>query len=243
MSQVHELLGALKTALKQRGITYAEVAAQLGLSESSVKRLFATGGFKLDRLQQICDLAEVDIAELARIVEARRRDVAELTEEQEQLLVANVKLLLVAFLLLNDWTFEQIVGQYAITETEGIRLLAQLDRLKIIELQPGNKVRMRVSRSFHWRAHGPIQRFFEEQVQTEFFKSRFNAKGELRIVINGMLSDRCNRLLQRSMERLAAEFESLVQEDRKLDLKERRGTTLIAAIRPWGLGIFEQLRR
>jgi transcriptional regulator with XRE-family HTH domain len=41
MSQASQLIAALKRVLKARGLTYADVAAHLGLSEASVKRQFS----------------------------------------------------------------------------------------------------------------------------------------------------------------------------------------------------------
>ena len=174
---------------------------------------------------------------------ARRRDIDQLSEEQERVLVADTRLLLVAFLLLNHWTFEQIIAAYTIDELDGIRLLAKLDRLQIIDLLPGNKVRIRLSRDFEWRNNGPIQRFFEEQVQTEFFHSQFDGPGELRLVLNGMLSTHSLTIVQQRLQRLALEFANLVTEDRKLDIADRSGTTAILAIRPWSVGVFERYRR
>ena len=78
----------------------------------------------------------LELDELVSIVEARRRDVEELDEEQEEVLVGDRKLLLVAFLLLNHWTVDQIVSAYDIDDLEMVRLLARLDRLKIIDLLP-----------------------------------------------------------------------------------------------------------
>ena len=40
MGQVTPLLNTLKRELKAQGLTYTEVAEQLNLSESSIKRLF-----------------------------------------------------------------------------------------------------------------------------------------------------------------------------------------------------------
>jgi transcriptional regulator with XRE-family HTH domain len=243
MAQTEDIVGALKTALKRKGVTYAQVAKALQLSESTVKRLFATGNLSLKRLQQICALVDLELGDLVDIADELRRNVVELTEEQELTLVADPKLLLAAFLLLNHYTFKQITDDYRISELEGIRLLAKLDRLKIIDLLPDNKVRMRLARNFNWRKNGPIQRFFEEQVQSEFFQSRFDGPGELRFVLNGMVSDQSIKIFHQRLQRLAAEFEGLVKEDRKLELVDRHGTTVIVGIRPWGLGLFEQLRR
>ena len=243
MAQSEDLVDALKRELRRRGVTYAGVAGDLGLSESSVKRMFASRQFSLQRLEKICDLVDLEFGDLAMLADERRRDIEQLTEEQEQVLVNDLKLLLTAFLLLNHWTVEKITGFYDIDDLEAIRLLARLDRLKIIDLLPGNRVRMRLSRTFSWRPNGPIQRLFETQVQSEFFHSRFNRPGELRLVLNGMLSEQSISLLHQRMQRVAAEFEHCVSEDRKTVTDERMGTTLIMAIRPWALSMFEVYRR
>lgn len=78
---------------------------------------------------------------------------------------------------------------------------------------------------------------------TDFFESSFAAFGELRLVVNGILSDGSNRVLEQRMKRLVDEFESLMEEDRKLELRLRRGTTMVLAIRPWQLNVFAQFRR
>ncbi|MDH3638742.1 MAG: helix-turn-helix transcriptional regulator [Gammaproteobacteria bacterium] len=243
MPETLTLIAALKSALKQRGYTYADIAGELRLSESSIKRLFASGNLSLNRVQTICDWAGIDWSDLFELLDRSRRNVQQLDAEQEATLVRDTKLLMVAFLLLNHWTFEQIVSEYQITDLEGVRLLAKLDRLKIIDLLPGNKVRMRLARDFAWRQNGPIQRFFERQVQSQFFKSRFDGPGELRIILNGMLSAQSVELLQRRLNRFAAEFENMVREDRKLDLDLRRGVSCIVALRPWAPDVFERWRR
>lgn len=243
MARTEDVVAALKRELRRRGVTYAAVAAELELSESSVKRMFADCHFSLQRLQKVCDLVDLELGDLAILADERRRDIEQLTEEQEQTLVGDPKLLLVAFLLLNHWDVERIIESYRIEELEAVRLLAKLDRLKIIDLLPGNRVRMRLSRTFSWRPNGPIQRLFEDQVQTEFFESRFDGPGDLRLVLNGMISDQSITLMHQRMQRLASDFETCVSEDRKTMTTERMGTTLIMAIRPWALAMFEAYRR
>ena len=56
----------LRMHLKARGMTYADVARALKISEATVKRIFATKSCTLERLDSICDLVQVDLAELAR---------------------------------------------------------------------------------------------------------------------------------------------------------------------------------
>lgn len=243
MSQPVELIETLKAELRRQGIAYADVAKRLGVSESTIKRLFARGTFTLQRLAEICEVAGLEIGDLAELAGERRRDVEQLDEAQERALVEDPKLLLMAFLLLNDWRVADIVNTYAIETLESVRLLARLDRLKIIDLLPGNRARMRLSRRFTWRAGGPIQRFFERRVQSEFFSSRFDGPGELRLVLNGMLSEQSIQVLQQRFARLAEEFEARAREDRNVAVSQRQGTSAVLAMRPWNLSIFDELRR
>jgi len=54
MSTSQDLVIALKAELKQAGITYADLAQQLGLAHSSVKRILASGDMPLSRVDEIC---------------------------------------------------------------------------------------------------------------------------------------------------------------------------------------------
>lgn len=47
MAQAQALIDALKNVLKARGMTYAKIGKGLGLSEASVKRVFAERSFSL----------------------------------------------------------------------------------------------------------------------------------------------------------------------------------------------------
>lgn len=243
MSEIDDWITALKRTLRARGITYTDVALKLNISESSVKRLFASRQISLPRLQAIADLADISLHELVASAEAHQRDVAMLTDAQEQDIVSDPKLLLVTFLLLNLWKVDDILAAYQLDALECTRLLARLDRLKIIDLLPGNRVRMRLARNFAWRPNGPIQRFFEQHVQSEFFSSQFNAPHELRVVLNGMLSDQSLALLDQRFRRLAADFDQLIKDDARLPTDQRHGMTTVLAMRPWGLSMFEQFRR
>ncbi len=62
-------------------------------------------------------------------------------------------------------------------------------------------------------------------------------------MVNGGISTKCNQLLQQRLRKVAEEFDSLVEQDRRLDRTLREGTTLVMALRPWELGVFTELRR
>lgn len=224
-------------------MTYARIAKGLGLSESSVKRTFSKGTMSLERLEQVCVQMDLEIADLLELTRAAEGRAAELTEQVEQTLVGDVKLLLVAVLAINHWTVQGMLETYRFSEPELVGLLTRLDRLGIIDLLQGNRIKVRLARSFAWRKGGPIQGFFEERVQEQFFDSAFLGRGELRVMVQGSLSAKSNELLQQRIRKLAEEFDALVDEDRSLDRTLRDGTTLVMAMRPWEFAQFSALRR
>jgi len=238
MAQTRELIDTLKKALKAHGKTYADVAVALGLTEASVKRLFSQQSFSLARLDQVCRLLDIEISDLVQLMNEQQQRLQQLTAEQEKELTSDVRLLIVAVSVLNRWTMGDIVSWYTISEHECMRHLARLDRLNIIELLPGNRIKLLVAPNFSWRENGPIQFFFQKKIGQEFFNTRFGRDDECLIVLNGMLSPQSNAELQRKLKRLAREFDVLNNDDAALGLEERQGTTLVLAMRGWQYGLF-----
>lgn len=243
MTQTAAIVETLKNVLKTRGFTYRKLAQGLKLSEASIKRLFATGNFTLARLDSICLLIGVDISDLVKMADAKTRRISELTQEQEGQLVSDVRLLLTAFLVINNWSLEEMLSSYRLSRSEAIRCLTRLDKLKMIELLPGNRIKLLISPSFAWRADGPIQHFFRKRMQDDFFRSKFDAKGEAFLLASGMMSESSIAALTKAAERLVSEFNSRNREDAVLPLNQRHAHSMIVAVRPWRPSVFSDLRK
>src|SRR5689334_9782269 len=61
------LVDALKACLRARDLTYKDLAAKLRLSEPTVKRMFSQGSVTLERIEQILEVIDLDLQELARL--------------------------------------------------------------------------------------------------------------------------------------------------------------------------------
>ncbi|UCB55106.1 MAG: hypothetical protein JSW45_00755, partial [Thiotrichales bacterium] len=148
-----------------------------------------------------------------------------------------------AHFLMNKLTFEEIIGIYDISESEGIRMLAKLDRMKLIDLQPGNRVKLIIAKDFRLIPGGPIQRFYERIVLQEFFNASFDGNGELRVFVSGFFSRAANAEIIRKLKQLERDANQLMKDSEELPLEERYGCSLIMAIRPWEVKVFDELRR
>lgn len=243
MPQLASLVDELKRHLRKQGITYLQIAKHLRMSESNVKRMFSRQSFSARRLETICNLAGLEIADLVELMNQRREYLTELTPEQEDALLRDPKLLLLTYLLLNGWRLDEVTQHFMIDPPELDRLLIQLHRAKIIELLPFNRFKLLTARNFSWRKDGPVQRLFSQLVQHEFFASRFDGPGDQLRFVAGLLSPASLAQVKQSIDRLAREFDELNRRDAALPIAERQGCSAVLAMRPWEFSVFTQLRR
>ncbi len=242
MAQVVALVDALKAALKSSRMTYAGVAAGMGLSESSVKRKFSRREFTLAEVDRICALCDMDLSGLLQLMESSGKRLRALTEAQEREIAEDLGLLVVTVCILNRWSFENILEFYVFEPHQLVQMLAKLDRLRLIELQPNNRIKLLVAPNFGWLPNGPIQQVFLKTIQRDFFAARFDQQDHELIVLNGMLCDSSNAEFRRKMARLAREFDLLNREDTSMPFEQRRGYTAVIALRDWHYKGFADLR-
>ncbi|WP_411884988.1 helix-turn-helix domain-containing protein [Polaromonas sp. YR568] len=243
MSTTADLVTVLKKELKAARMTYADLAAKLGMAESSVKRMLAKGDMPLSRIDAICRALKLDFADLARRIADTQPLLAELGEAQEKAVVADKKLLLTAICVLSQWTLEQITGSYRLTEAECIKYLAQLDRIGIIELKPLNRYRLKLAKTFRWRPHGAVMDYFRENALLDYFSGGFDGAGEGMLLVHGAISRGLAPSFLERMQRVAQDFAQQHQTDQKLGDKDREGYTLLLAMRSWEFEAFAALRR
>ena len=243
MSTTADLVAALKKELKTAQMTYADLAQQLGMAESSVKRMLAKGDMPLSRIDAICRALALDFADLARRVADEQPLLKELTQEQERAVVADKKLLLMAICVLSQWTLEQVTTTYRLTEAEGIQYLAQLDRIGIIELRPFNRYRLKLAKTFRWRPHGAVMNYFREHALLDYFAGGFDGPGEGVLLVHGAISRSLAPAFMERMQRVAHDFAQQHLADQKLPQSEREGYTLLLALRSWEFEAFAGMRR
>jgi len=241
LSNSTTLVAGIKLRLRAQGLSYSDLAKRLGLSEPTVKRDLSRGKFTLARLDLICEALGVDIVDLLQ--PPGNAPLTELSEVQEQALVANPKLLVVTYLVVNDWKMSEIVNAFQLDQSELAVLLTKLDRLRIIDYRPPVRIKKLTGRNFEWRKDGPVHAYFIERVCPEFFKSHFETAGDEFRFVAGMLSEASLLRLRTSLRHLASEFETLAQQDARLPLDERDGATAILALRSWEYSEFAKLRR
>jgi transcriptional regulator with XRE-family HTH domain len=243
MSTTQTLITVLKAELKAAGLTYAALAQRLGLAESSIKRMFARGEMTLSRVDDICRVLRIDYAELSRKVADAAPQRLLLTLEQEAAVVADRKLLLVAICVLSQWTAEQIVATYRLTDAECVACLIRLDKLGVIVLRAGNRYSLQVAKTLRWRPDGPVMQYFRDEVVGDYFAGGFDGEGELLMLVHGQIGRSLALQFNERLQRVAQDFAQQHLADQKLPADQKRAYTVLLGMRSWLFGAFRDLKR
>jgi len=243
MARSQGLVAAIKRELKNQGLNYKQLADQLMLSESAVKQMFSARNMTLKRVDAICDVLGLDIDDLVRLAADTSQQLEMLSIAQEQELIGDAQLLLVAYCLINNWSFDDILQRYNLSEHDCLRNMVRLDKMRLIELLPGNRIKPLIAINFKWQPDGPIERYFRSAVQDQFFNSSFTDDLSLRLVKNGDLSTQSIHQLMDRMSSAGQLFDDLNREERTLANSKRAGATMVLAIRHWEFDAFTQFEK
>jgi transcriptional regulator with XRE-family HTH domain len=231
-TEIIQLVATIKRELKAQGLTYKDVARALKVSEASVKRVFASERFTVARLAQVSQLLGMTLAELLQESTSSLPPLDVLTRDQEAQLVSDDKLLLVAVCSLNHWSLTDITSVYDIPKPEAVRRLRILDRLGLIELLPGDRIRRRAKRSY-----------FSKQGLNDFLEGPFSPEDESLDFANGMLTRAAQAELKLELRRLRSKLVALHEQSIPAPLSEKDGIGLLLAIRQWEPPAFRRMRR
>jgi hypothetical protein len=205
--------------------------------------MFSRGTFTLARIEEVLAAVDLDLYEVARMTRGAGAGPAQLSHEQELGLARDERLLAVFWLVLNGWSFEEILGAYSITRTELTIAFARLEKLKLIEWGPRERARLLVARDFVWRSGGPAKKAYARRAMAEFLQARFDAPLDMLRFESRELSAESAAMLKSKVERLVAEFKELAETDSALPNGRRVAFALLAGCRPWEFSVVNALKR
>ncbi|MBN1008856.1 helix-turn-helix domain-containing protein [Amphritea pacifica] len=154
--QRENLFTLLKQALKARGFTYARLAAEMNMSELSIKRLFKEKDCKMSRLLEVCSIIGLSIDELIQMQQRFRHIPEYLPESVEAALAADKQLFLILILLVSQVDIPTVGSLMEVDQARLYLYLRELEKLGIIELRSGVGFRFRVSLPIQWRMGGQL---------------------------------------------------------------------------------------
>lgn len=229
----------IKHLLKQKGISYRNLALKLKVSESTVKRWFSLENLKLENIDKITQACDLDTADLLKTLKPESID--EFTHEQELELDANEKLLALFYLLSSSMSLQQIEQNYTFTPKELDKYTLVLDRIGLIELGLKNQIKLNKSLSTKWRTKGLLSKKYFSRIREEFTNSYFNGPGEGQYFISGSISPEIKTVISKKIERLALEINELVDLEREQN--DYDNYSILLGHRSWKFSVVSQYLR
>lgn len=232
----HSQSKLLKTILKQeirnRGLRYRDIAEHLGVSVMTVKRHLNSDRVPIEALEEISACLGLSLIELVEIAKANDgRNQLDLEHQQESALASDHALALLRQLLYSGMTVDDVIQEYDIDETTVVSLLARLDRLKLIELLPGNRVRIRGPRHIDWKPGGPMRHEIENDLRKQFMTLDFANSEEYFGYEPARLSESSVQQIEQQMRQLVRKIRVLHQVDQHLRPDQKQWYTVLVAKR------------
>jgi transcriptional regulator with XRE-family HTH domain len=239
--QIPALLAALRRNLRRHDLSIRVLAERLDVGEATVKRWLAGKGLTLDRLEQLCALAGLDLADLAQESRERPDHVSqELTFAQERAL-SDDQLMAFTFIVIlggDDW--REIAGDFRLPEQIIEDALDRLDKLALIDRFPSGRVRPRIDRNIIWRKT-PMRAQFETQMKAQFLDMDFSKPEAVYASDILKLSDQGAAMLSELIEQHRREIHSLADDDRRKSKLPRKWYGFLSAARALDMSGLTQL--
>lgn len=151
-----EIFEILKSVLRARRMTYAELGKQLDTSEPTIKRLFASRDCKISRLSEICailDLSLDDVVAQASRVEITPRSLGDRIEAQ----LADDLPAFHLYLLLTDGVgIDRIMDHCGLTPDDVFRIGCRLERMELVRVLPHGRLKLADEGPMKLRRDGPL---------------------------------------------------------------------------------------
>ena len=206
------LIDNLKLHLKAQGLRQRDIADRLGVGLATVKRWLSGEGLTTRRLEDLCDLAKIELFELVEMTARNHSGKSDrFTPSQERALGKDARLFFIYFSLLNGWPVEECERELQISPQTMKHELQTLVRLGLIDLLSGGRIRVLTTRMVSWRKDGPVAKHFEAR---RSFVDVENAEDALTMSDFVRLTDAGIVQVRRLTEELRREIHRIAQVDR-----------------------------
>ena len=173
VNETKNLLGTLKRCLRARGMTYHKLGRALGLSESSVKRLFSDESFTLVRLERVCAAIDMSVADLVRMAAGTREaQTFSLSLEQERTLASDASLLALFYLLLNGRSVEAAERRLGLNPRAMRALLDRLVGAQLIDIDVKRRIHLHARLPIAWLRMGRCVSYMSARCGRSFCRAR-----------------------------------------------------------------------
>ena len=222
-SETRTVILTLKSIVRSKRVRYRDIAAELKVSEQTVKRLFTSDDdVPLSRLERICGIIGITLADLMDSVRTARLEEYQLEEAQERLLASEPALFALYVLIHDGVAPQEIAKRHGLKWAAVFRALRKLEKAGMLEIGPRDSVRLKHRGAITWRLQGPLQKKYLLERDTRF------VEGVLREVVHSGLREgnfvnsSWYPVSKETRKRFVDDFRVLVQDMHRMAQRDRR---------------------
>lgn len=175
-SRIRETIRAL---MKARRTTYADLAAALDVSTSTIKRLVNHDDLSIARLEQVADFFDLDVYELIALAKDPTIRGILLSEEQELYLASHSDTARYYWLLLNGSTPQKIDRRLGLSAATSKRLVESLVAEGLVRRSSKGTLRLAHEWPLGFRFKGPLYKKYTEPMFAGFVRHLLDKVGRL----------------------------------------------------------------
>lgn len=162
--EIEKVKLVLKSALKTSGMRYIDLARKLRVSEATVKRTLNGEDLSLKKLAEVCEKLELDLFSVMERASMLEDGTHYFTYEQERVLASNFQLFLFFRLLVLNRPVEDIMKELALDEKACREILRKFEDCGLIELHPGDKIKLLAKFPYKWSEEGPLHKKYTKHL-------------------------------------------------------------------------------
>lgn len=136
-----EVFVVLKEVIKSKGLSYKMISEKLSMSESGFKKLMSTKDCSISKLDQICEVLNISFDDLIELSRKKDNNLV-LNKQQEDLFFKNPSYYHFLLELIEaEYDWKKLKEEFRLTKKKCLEVLLALDKVGLITLLPGNKVK------------------------------------------------------------------------------------------------------
>lgn len=149
----------IKQRMKLQKMTYARLSFLMKVPESTLKKWFLAQDGSLNNLSRICSLLGADLYEILLAAKSQEvRTFAMSASQQEHFLKDETAFEIYWLLVYERLSVSEIEQKLNLSSQEVLKRLLKLDRLKLIQLNPDEKILNPKLQPVRWSPEGPFMK-------------------------------------------------------------------------------------
>ena len=231
----------LKARMRQRGISYAALAKDTGVSLATVKRWLTRDDLPVEKLEAILRRLDYSWGELMGAVDSQGDGRAAPTAKQENFIARHPREAMVLILIFVGFSFVGICQELNLSEKELTVILFALDKNNLIAYENNAAIRPLLKLPLRWTEAGVFsQRYFQPVIQEVFeeivrkkkgFSHSFQPSQPLVSVGETYLTEKSLVRLKADLWELLEKYRDVARVERSVtNLEDRKPVTFLFAI-------------